>query len=57
VLPGGRYAAIGIFGQNIMVDPAKKLVIAISSAWPRATGKDLSTKRNALLAKFEAAVE
>ena len=27
------------------------------SAWPKATGKDLSAKRNALLAKFEAAVE
>lgn len=55
VLPGGRYAAIGIFGQSIMIDPAKKLVIAISSAWPTATGKDLSAKRNALWEKFEAA--
>lgn len=55
VLPGGRYAAIGIFGQSIMIDPAKKLVIAISSAWPLATDAELSNKRNALLAKFEAA--
>lgn len=56
VLPGGRYAAIGIFGQSIMIDPAKKLVIAISSAWPTATGKDLSAKRNALWGKFEGAL-
>ncbi|MBN8814694.1 MAG: beta-lactamase family protein [Sphingomonas sp.] len=55
VLPGGRYAAIGIFGQSIMIDPAKKLVIAISSAWPTATGKELSSKRNALWVKLEGA--
>jgi len=57
VLPGGRYAAIGIFGQSIMVDPAKKLVIAISSAWPAATGQELSARRNALWAKLEAAAQ
>jgi CubicO group peptidase (beta-lactamase class C family) len=57
VLPGGRYAAIGIFGQSIMVDPARKLVIAISSAWPTATGKELSMKRVALWGKFEAAAQ
>jgi len=57
VLPGGRYAAIGIFGQSIMIDPAKKLVIAISSAWPTATGKELSAKRNALWAKLEGALD
>lgn len=55
VLPGGRYAAIGIFGQSIMIDPAKKLVIVLSSAWPTATGKELSAKRNALWTKFEGA--
>ena len=53
VLPGGRFAAIGIFGQSIMVDPAKKLVIAMSSAWPSATGADLSKKRNALWTMIE----
>lgn len=53
VLPGGRYAAIGIFGQSIMIDPAKKLVVAISGSWPTATGKDLSAARNAFWAKIE----
>ena len=57
VLPGGRYAAIGIFGQSIMIDPKKKLVIAISSAWPTATGKELSAKRNALWEKLETAAQ
>jgi CubicO group peptidase (beta-lactamase class C family) len=57
VLPGGRYAAIGIFGQSIMIDPAKKLVIAVSSAWPRATGNDLSARRNALWTNLEAAAQ
>ncbi len=57
VLPGGRYAAIGIFGQSIMIDPAKKLVIAMSSAWPTATGKELSARRTALWGKLEGALE
>jgi CubicO group peptidase (beta-lactamase class C family) len=30
------YAAEGIFGQQIIVYPAKRLVIAINSAWPKA---------------------
>lgn len=55
VLPGGRYAAIGIYGQSILIDPAKKLVIATSSAWGRAVGPDLSAKRGAFWAKLEAA--
>ena len=55
VLPEGRYAAVGIFGQSIMVDPARKLVVAISGAWPAATGKELSAARNAFWARLEAA--
>ncbi|MDB5677038.1 serine hydrolase [Sphingomonas bacterium] len=57
VLPGGRFAAIGIFGQSILVDPAKKLVIVTSSAWPKAVGPDLSKARGALWAKLEAAAQ
>ncbi len=33
----GTYAAQGIFGQGIYIDPARKLVIASNSNWPRAT--------------------
>jgi CubicO group peptidase (beta-lactamase class C family) len=32
----GSYAAQGIFGQGIFIDPARKLVIASNSNWPRA---------------------
>lgn len=43
--PQGRYGAQGIFGQSILIDPAKKIVIAISSAWPKATAPELSQAR------------
>lgn len=33
----GSYAAQGIFGQGIFIDPKRKLVIASNSNWPRAT--------------------
>ena len=44
----GRVNAIGIYGQNIHIDPARKLVVAIHSAWPVATGRDRSIARAAL---------
>ena len=40
IIPGG-YAAEGIFGQQIFVYPADKLVIAINSAWPTASKDEL----------------
>ena len=33
----GAVAAKGIFGQGIFIDPARRLVIASHSSWPRAT--------------------
>lgn len=33
---GGEYAAIGIFGQGIFIDPARNLVIASNASWPMA---------------------
>jgi CubicO group peptidase (beta-lactamase class C family) len=33
----GSYAAQGIFGQGIFIDPKHKLVIASNSNWPKAT--------------------
>ncbi len=33
----GSYAAQGIFGQGIFIDPNRQLVIASNSNWPRAT--------------------
>lgn len=36
----GSYAAKGIFGQGIFIDPNRKLVIASNSNWPRASLPD-----------------
>ncbi len=52
------YAAIGIFGQSIAVDPARKLVIAIVGDWPRATGpKEVAADRLALFRSVIAAID
>ncbi len=50
--PGGNYGAQGIFGQSITIVPERRLVIAIVSNWPRATGRDLSAARLALIDKL-----
>lgn len=36
--PGGAYGAQGIFGQGITIVPARDMVVAYVSNWPRATG-------------------
>ena len=45
--PDGMFGAVGIFGQSILIEPAHHLVIAMSSAWPRASDRDLSAARAA----------
>lgn len=55
VLPGGTYAAQGIFGQVILVDPSSKLVMVTSAAWPRASDRDLAQARLAFAMKVQAA--
>jgi len=54
---GGVFAAQGIFGQSIIVDPANKLVMVTSGAWPRASDRDLSTARMAFAMKVQAAAK
>ncbi|HUG45363.1 MAG TPA: serine hydrolase [Sphingomicrobium sp.] len=51
----GSFAALGIFGQMIHVDPANRLVIVTLSAWPKATAEELSAARSAAIAKITAA--
>jgi CubicO group peptidase (beta-lactamase class C family) len=34
----GSFAAEGIYGQLINLDPARKLVVVVNSAWTAATG-------------------
>jgi CubicO group peptidase (beta-lactamase class C family) len=47
--PGASFGAQGIFGQSITVVPDRRLVIAVVSSWPAATGKPLSDARRKLL--------
>jgi CubicO group peptidase (beta-lactamase class C family) len=53
----GSFQAQGIFGQLIHVDAKRRLVIAMSSAWPKATGRDLSSARAEFLARIKAALD
>ena len=53
--PGASYGAQGIFGQSITIVPDRRLVIAVVSNWPAATGKPLSDARRAMLDKVIAA--
>jgi len=39
-LHGRSYAAVGIFGQFVFVDPDRKLVVAMWSAQPKPSGKE-----------------
>jgi CubicO group peptidase (beta-lactamase class C family) len=41
----GTFDAYGIYGQNIHIDPARRVVIVINSAWPVATGRAYSSAR------------
>lgn len=45
----GSYAAFGIFGQMLYVNPHKNLVIAQMAAWPRAGSEELSMSRQSLI--------
>ena len=45
----GSYDALGIFGQSIHTVPDERLVVVVNSAWPRATGRDLSRARAAFV--------
>jgi len=53
----GTFAARGIFGQMIHIDPERRAVVVILSAWPVATGDERSAARNAFLARVTAALD
>ena len=56
----GSYAAQGIFGQGIFIDPKRKLVIASNSNWPQATdrqGGDQGQKRALFYKQVQAAID
>ncbi|QDH73588.1 serine hydrolase [Brevundimonas sp. M20] len=53
----GVYGAYGIFGQSIRVDPERRLVIVLLSAWPQAVGRTQSAARRAFFADVVRAVD
>ncbi|MEP6899251.1 MAG: serine hydrolase domain-containing protein [Rhodanobacter sp.] len=53
----GSYAAIGIFGQMVYVDPARQLVIAQVGSWPHATSDTLVAARREFVAAIKHAVD
>ena len=53
---GGRYGAVGIHGQMIHIDPARGLIIVMSSAWPDATSPTRSDARAELIRRITGAV-
>ena len=56
--PGGAYAASGLFGQGILVDSARNLVIATNSNWRQSTGNDgAGEERNRFYAAVQSAVD
>jgi CubicO group peptidase (beta-lactamase class C family) len=53
----GSFAALGIFGQSIFIDPARKLVIATSGDTPQASDREvLGPAREAFFKAVQAAV-
>ncbi|MFZ4068329.1 MAG: serine hydrolase domain-containing protein [Phenylobacterium sp.] len=55
--PGGVFNGLGIFGQRLHVDPARKLVVVVSSAWPEATNPARSSRQDALIAAIAAQLD
>ena len=53
---GGRYAASGIFGQYVYIDPGRKVVVAIHSLWPVAYNRELPAHRRAFVEALARAV-
>ena len=55
--PDGSFAALGIFGQSILIDPQRKLVVVTLGDWPEATGAAHTAARAAFWAKVKAVVD
>lgn len=52
-----QFEASGIFGQWIHVDPSRRMVVVVLSAWPTAIGPERSRARFDLLTRIRAAVD
>ena len=47
--PNGAYEAVGIFGQSISTFRDDRVIVVVNSAWPAATGRELSMARAAFI--------
>ncbi len=47
LMGGDAYAALGVFGQMIWIDPKREIVIAMHSAWPAADNRELDNHQAA----------
>lgn len=56
LLNDGSYAAMGIYGQLIYVDPAEELVIAVQSVWDSAKGDGYYLHQSAFVKAVTAAL-
>ena len=50
--PNHAFAAVGIYGQAIYINPPCRLVVVAHSAWPRATDRELSAHLEAFFAEM-----
>ena len=53
----GTFQAIGIHGQLIHVDPARRLIVVINSAWPEATNRDRYSAQANLLSAIARSID
>jgi CubicO group peptidase (beta-lactamase class C family) len=57
LLDNGSYAAMGIYGQLIYINPSEDLVIAAQSAWDSATGDEYYLHQSAFIKAVTAALK
>lgn len=57
VMNDGSFLALGIFGQTIFIDRAKRLVVVINSSWERADNEMTYLREFPFLAAIRAAVQ
>jgi CubicO group peptidase (beta-lactamase class C family) len=54
----GTFSAIGIHGQQVLVDPRRRLIVAINSAWPIANfTRESVAARQALIGAIRSAID
>ncbi|MFT4111604.1 serine hydrolase domain-containing protein [Silvibacterium sp.] len=53
----GSFAALGLFGQSILIDPKRQLVIVALGDWAQATGGEHSASRAAFWREVQGAID